>query len=106
MAINLEDDEKLPEDNSNLRFTAEINDRLKRLKTGIDAQAEWADVVSRIADAFEHLSASEIQVGLAMRGFQCDGAGVKVKHRVNCPGCALLRSAKQVQVVKFPNGAA
>jgi hypothetical protein len=98
MAINLEDDEKLPEDDPNLRFTTEIDDRLKRLKTQLDAQAQWSDVASRIADALEHFSVAQNFAALAMQGYEVPGARL-AGHRADCPNCLMVRSA-----VKAPSG--
>jgi hypothetical protein len=98
MVFNLEDDEKLPQDDPSLRFATEIDDRLKRLKTGIDAQAQWSDVVSRIADALEHFSIAQSFAALAMQGYETAGVGL-VGHRADCPNCLLVRSA-----VKAPSG--
>jgi hypothetical protein len=77
-----------------------------QLKTGISAYMEWSDVVTRIADALEHLSVAQVQLAFGMQGIAVDGATIKAKHRVDCPSCALIRSAKPSPLVRLPGGTA
>jgi hypothetical protein len=89
---------ELPEDDPSLRYEAEIEDRLKRLKTGLDAQAQWSDVASRIADALEHFSVAQNFAALAMQGYEVPGIRI-AGHRADCPNCLMARSA-----TKAPSG--
>ena len=89
---------ELPEDDPSLRYEVEIEDRLKRLKTGLDAQAEWSDVASRIADALEHFSIAQNFAALAMQGYEVPGIRL-AGHRADCPNCFMTRSA-----TKAPSG--
>jgi hypothetical protein len=91
-------DDELPEDDPSLQYEVEIEDRLKRLKTGLDAQAEWSDVASRIADALEHFSIAQNFAALAMKGYEVPGIRL-TGHRMDCPNCLMVRSA-----VKAPSG--
>jgi hypothetical protein len=82
------------------------DDYSNRLKTGISAYMEWSDVVTRMADALEHLSVAQVQLALSMQGLVVDGTSIKAKHRVDCPSCALMRSAKPSSLVRLPGGTA
>lgn len=62
-----------------------------------EANRQFTDLIWRHADALEHQSIEMTIGSLAMRGFAADMNELKgIQHRVNCPSCQLIRTAKPI----------
>jgi len=80
----------------------ELQEEISRLKTGVDANKEWARVTSRIADALEHLTLPGT-VGMIMAmGRKPPDAKIE-GHLKDCPNCTMLRDSTAMTILP-PNG--
>jgi hypothetical protein len=69
-----------------------IDDQMRRIKTGLEAEEAWSDTACRIADALEHMVISQSLMALQAMG-KLPTSMPKPQHRTDCPACALAKSA-------------
>jgi len=67
----------------------DFDNLVRREKIGLEAQERWSDVASRIADALEHQVIAGMLMQMAAMGK--DARLDSVKHRQDCPACAVTR---------------
>jgi hypothetical protein len=72
-------------------------------REGREASAKWIDLVGRVADALEHYMIAQLLMQLQMQGFKV-GPLPGIQHRVLCPGCNAIKSAKPDDRVVVPSG--
>ena len=71
------------------------------MQSELDAAKGWSNIAARIADALEHQVIAQLMMQLT--ALQLETSAPRAQHRVDCPGCTLMRNARPAKIIT-PNG--